>query len=116
MTKRFYAGAAALIISAGLAGSARLQAASAPPPITLKSTSVELPTSDRTFPSGPGVETVSNNCVACHSAGMILNQPALSKTAWEGEVRKMISVYKAPVSEADVPTIVTYLAHTKGTP
>ena len=83
-------------------------------PLTLKSVSVELPDSDRVFPPGPGVDTVSANCGACHSAGMILNQPSLSKAAWEGEVKKMINVYKAPVEAADVPAIVTYLAATKG--
>ena len=84
--------------------------AASAPPFPLKSVSVELPASDRGFPQGPGAETVGNNCVTCHSAGMILNQPALSKTAWEGEVHKMISVYKAPVSPEDALIIVDYLA------
>ena len=43
-----------------------------------------------------------------------MNQPALSRTAWEGEVTKMRNVYKAPVAAEDVATIVGYLAAVKG--
>ena len=88
--------------------------AEAAPPFTLKSTSVELPDSQREFPKATGVETVSANCVTCHSPGMILNQPALSKASWDAEVHKMITVYKAPVAEADVAAIVNYLVEVKG--
>ena len=45
---------------------------------------------------------------------MVLNQPALPKATWEAEVRKMINVYKAPIDEADVASIVAYLAKYKG--
>jgi hypothetical protein len=44
---------------------------------------------------------------------MVLNQPVLSKSAWQAEVTKMIQFYKAPVSEGDVPAIVDYLARMK---
>ena len=59
------------------------------------------------------MDTVTANCTGCHSSGMILNQPSLSRTAWEGEVKKMVSVYKAPVEASDIPAIVAYLAATK---
>ena len=39
----------------------------------------------------------TNNRFAWHSADMVLNQLALSKSAWTAEVNKMIDVYKAPV-------------------
>lgn len=81
---------------------------------TLSSLSVELPTSDREFPPGPGVEAVQANCAACHSPGMILNQPALSHATWETEVHKMVAVYKAPVPEEDAKAIVAYLDSIKG--
>jgi hypothetical protein len=45
---------------------------------------------------------------------MILTQPPLAKAAWEAEVAKMRNVYKAPVDEKDVPTIVDYLTAVKG--
>ncbi|WGD50213.1 cytochrome c [Bradyrhizobium sp. CB1650] len=80
----------------------------------ITSTTVELPSGDALFPSGSSVEAINNNCLACHSADMVLNQPALSKSAWESEVRKMINAYKAPIDESDVPAIVDYLVKTKG--
>jgi cytochrome c553 len=82
------------------------------PLITLKSVTVDLPDSDRTF-LGPGSDAINNNCLACHSADMVLNQPALPKSVWQAEVTKMIQNYKAPVSEEDVAAIVDYLAHMK---
>jgi hypothetical protein len=45
---------------------------------------------------------------------MVLNQPALSKTAWSAEVDKMINFYKAPVDPGDVAAIVEYLSHIEG--
>jgi mono/diheme cytochrome c family protein len=82
------------------------------PPI--KSTTVDLPAGDSMFPGGAAADAINNNCLACHSADMVLNQPALPKAAWEAEVHKMISVYRAPIDEADVPAIVGYLVSTKG--
>ena len=82
--------------------------------LTLTSLSVDLPDSDREFPPGPGVEVAQANCAACHSVGMVLNQPALSRTTWETEVHKMVAVYKAPVSDEDAKTIVAYLDSIKG--
>ena len=40
--------------------------------------------------------------------------PALSRTAWQQEVDKMRTQYKAPVDDAAVPAIVAYLASHKG--
>jgi len=81
--------------------------------IRLRSVGFEFPTSDRAFPGGAGAELVANNCVSCHSAGMILNQPALTKAEWTGEVTKMLRTYKAPVAEQDMAGIVAYLAGLK---
>jgi cytochrome c5 len=60
--------------------------------------------------TGAGSEPVNNNCTACHSAEMVLAQPVLSKTVWQAEVTKMVKVYKASVSEEDIPAIVEYLS------
>lgn len=108
--------AAAAVCAAGLVpASARAGVSGADAgPFTVKSASVELPDSSRPFSPGPGMDTVTANCTGCHSSGMILNQPNLSRTAWEGEVKKMVSVYKAPVEASDVPAIVAYLAAVKG--
>jgi hypothetical protein len=83
-------------------------------PIELKSVKIDLPDSNRMFPDGAGSDAINNNCLACHSAGMVLNQPELSKQAWQAEVNKMISAYKAPVAPEDVGTIVEYLTNLKG--
>jgi cytochrome c553 len=80
----------------------------------LTSVNVDLPAGDRQFPGGTEADAINNNCLACHSANMVLNQPALPKATWEAEVRKMINIYKAPVDDADVASIVAYLAKTKG--
>ena len=82
---------------------------------TLQSASIDLPQGNFQFPPGPGSDAITNNCLACHSAGMVLNQPPLPKATWEAEVHKMINIYKAPVAPEDVPAIVAYLDATKGT-
>ena len=89
-------------------------AARAATPLELKSVKIDLPDSDKMFPDGPGSDAINNNCLACHSAGMVLNQPALSKQAWAAEVSKMINNYKAPVAPEDVGPIVVYLTALKG--
>jgi len=89
-------------------------AARAAPPLELKSVKLDLPDSDRMFPDGPGSDAINNNCLACHSADMVLNQPTLSNEAWTAEVHKMINNYKAPVAPEDVAAIVDYLTALKG--
>jgi hypothetical protein len=78
------------------------------------SVDVDLPAGDLVFPGGREAAAINGNCLSCHSAGMVLNQPALTKAAWSAEVAKMIGVYKAPVAAADVPAIVGYLVATRG--
>jgi cytochrome c553 len=87
----------------------------AQPMQTLKSASIDLPQGNFQFPPGPGSDAITNNCLACHSAGMVLNQPRLPKATWEAEVHKMINIYKAPVAPEDIQAIVAYLVATKGT-
>jgi len=92
--------------------SAEASASSGTAPVTgfaLKSVSVDLPVSDVAFPGGAKADAIAANCLSCHSAGMVLTQPALTKAAWTGIVEKMIHAYKAPVAEADVAAIVDYL-------
>ena len=77
--------------------------------VTLRSVKVDIPDRDRNF-EGPGADVVNNNCLACHSAGMVLTQPRLSRAVWQAEVEKMRNTYKAPVDAKDIPAIVDYLA------
>jgi sulfite dehydrogenase (cytochrome) subunit B len=75
---------------------------------------VDLPFGDAAFPEGRGSQATSDNCLACHSADHVLNQPSLSKEGWEEVVQKMVRAYKAPISPEDAEKIVGYLAATKG--
>jgi hypothetical protein len=81
---------------------------------TLRSVDVEFPDPGRQFPGGDEAEAINNNCLACHSAGMVLTQPHLSRAEWQSEVDKMRNTYKAPIGDADVPAIVNYLANRGG--
>jgi mono/diheme cytochrome c family protein len=83
--------------------------------ITLKSPKLDVPTSDAMFPAGAGSDAINNNCLACHSADHVLNQPSLSRKAWQEVVNKMITAYRAPISPDDAKAIVDYLVRTKGT-
>jgi mono/diheme cytochrome c family protein len=65
------------------------------------------------FPAGTAADVVTNNCTACHSPGMILNQPPLTATQWRAEVTHMRRDFKAPIAEDDVAAIVAYLSATK---
>ena len=82
--------------------------------LVLKSVTVDLPSDGRMFPGGPGSDAANGNCLACHSADMVLNQPAMSKTQWREEVEKMRTAYKAPIDPKDVDAILDYLVSTKG--
>ena len=75
---------------------------------------MELPDSGSLFPEDAKADAINNNCLACHSAEMILTQPHLSRSQWQAEVDKMRNVYKAPVAAADIPAIVGYLSAIDG--
>lgn len=78
--------------------------------VTLRSVDVDIPNGDRRF-EGPGADVVNNNCLVCHSAGMVLTQPPLPRAVWQSEVEKMRNTYKAPIDAEDIPAIVDYLAN-----
>jgi len=89
-----------------------LLVAPAAPLEELKSLDLQVPTSDQLLPD-PGADAINNNCLACHSADHILNQPSLPRQSWEEVVNKMIDAYKAPISSKDAVAIVDYLSRTK---
>ncbi len=70
---------------------------------------VELPASDEAFPPGIGADIASNQCLICHSAGMVLTQPPLKKDEWRAEIMKMRSAYGAPIPEDQVDGLSEYL-------
>jgi cytochrome c553 len=80
--------------------------------VTLHSVSVSSPRSDSTFP-GAGAEAINNDCLICHSAGMVLDQAALSRAEWQNIVDQMRNDFKAPFVAGDTAAIVDYLVNLK---
>jgi hypothetical protein len=63
----------------------------------------------------PGYVKAQANCVACHSAEYMLYQPPTApRPYWEAMVTRMKVVFKAPITDADMPEIVDYLVKTYG--
>ena len=81
--------------------------------VTLTSAAISLPDEAESLPDGPHADLVTQRCTACHSAGMILAQPALSAEQWQATVTKMREAYRAPVPQSDDAPIVAYLAGLK---
>jgi sulfite dehydrogenase (cytochrome) subunit B len=60
-----------------------------------------------------GYPKAENLCGVCHSRDYISTQPpGKGKDFWTAEVTKMVTVYGAPIVEADRATIIEYLAAT----
>ena len=78
--------------------------------IELPGDAVQLKASDL-----PGYAKAQASCVACHSAEYMLYQPASAPRGyWENMVKRMKTVFKAPLDDADMPAIVDYLVKTYG--
>lgn len=66
---------------------------------------------------GPGLAQVQANCGTCHSLDyIVMNSPFLDRAGWDGEVKKMINVFGAPISAGDAKAITDYLAQNYGKP
>ncbi|MGC1389131.1 MAG: hypothetical protein WA807_14060 [Steroidobacteraceae bacterium] len=64
---------------------------------------------------GQHAALVQSYCSICHSLDyIVMNSLFLSRTAWEGEVRKMMKIMGAPVPDSDVAPIVDYLTQNYG--
>jgi len=68
---------------------------------TFKLPPLEFPADATSYPDGPNLKTMNQNCLACHSADMVVDQPLLPRATWAAEVAKMRNTYKAPISDAD---------------
>lgn len=95
----------ALLIAFTLAGCTQ------PAPFAFTNASIHLPDTEPKLPSGPDVALVEANCLACHSADMMTNQPALGAKGWAKTIAKMREVYKAQIRAEDEPKIVAYLVN-----
>lgn len=72
--------------------------------------SVVLPTSSTTFPVGEGADIANSQCLICHSAGMVLRQPALSESQWQTIINKMRTAYGAPLPADQINALAAYLS------
>ena len=66
------------------------------------------------LPQAPGYLTYVSNCLICHSASYVQNQPQLPEEKWKAIVTKMQKTFGAPVSDSATQVIVEYLATIKG--
>ncbi len=63
----------------------------------------------------PGYAKAQASCTACHSAEYMQYQPpTASRAYWDAMVKRMKTVFKAPLDDADMPVIVDYLVKTYG--
>ena len=63
----------------------------------------------------PETPALIANCSGCHSLDYIqMNSRFVKRAGWEAEVKKMVSVMGAPVSEADAAKLVDYLTREYG--
>jgi len=76
--------------------------------------SVDLPASDLEFPAGRDADLANVHCLICHSAGMVLRQPALTKDQWRAEVVKMRTAFGALVPAEQVESLTEYLHRLNG--
>ena len=95
--------AAALVCSLGTAQAVVKNIQLPPDPVQLKASPL------------PGYAKAQEQCVACHSAEYMLYQPPTApRSYWEAMVKRMKTVFNAPLADADIPLIVDYLVKTYG--
>jgi mono/diheme cytochrome c family protein len=100
-----------LALGLGAAGVLALRAPAATGPRVV---TVTFPATTINFKPGPNLAAAQANCLICHGADYVYNQPPLSKAQWTAEVTKMRNAYKAPVVDGDVERIVEYLMSQNG--
>jgi mono/diheme cytochrome c family protein len=99
-----------IIVLAGIVGLAMAAVA--------QQRSIQLPADNPAsqLKSGPGEALTTRTCALCHSLDYMVHQPRLNSAQWEAEVRKMITVYGAPINDVDAKAISEYLAANYGSP
>jgi mono/diheme cytochrome c family protein len=83
-------------------------------PVRFAPLNAELPVSSVAFPPGKGSEIANAYCLMCHSAGMVLRQPALIVDEWNAEIRRMQSAFGAPIPPDQVDALARYLGGING--
>ena len=84
---------------------------------TLRSKTIDLPPDGVQLKASPlpGYAKAQTSCVACHSAEYMAYQPpTAARPYWDTMVKRMKTVFNAPIDEADIPVLVDYLVKTYG--
>ncbi len=76
--------------------------------------SITLPRMEVELPAGPHQKEFLVACTTCHSAHLVLNQPAFTGDKWSGIVKKMVKTYGASIAVDDEPALVEYLMAIRG--
>lgn len=99
-----------LLTSVALQSWAQNQASTEKADVLRAKVSVVLPTSAAGFPAGDGADIANSQCLICHSAGMVLLQPALSEAQWQTIINKMRTAYGAPLPADQINALAAYLS------
>ena len=94
-------------------GGPALSPSKAPPP-SWKTARIELPLSDAVFPASADSQIANSQCLICHSAGMVLRQPPLTKDQWRAEIVKMRTAFGALIPEDQIDALTEYLVRING--
>ena len=93
----------AALLAAGSAGAVTKTFTSPPDGVVLKPSAL------------PGYAKAQGVCSSCHSAEYLQYQPpSAARPYWDTMVKRMKTVFKAPVPDEDIPVIVDYLVKTYG--
>jgi hypothetical protein len=65
--------------------------------------------SAETLKGTPEEKAVMGYCLQCHSYDYIKTNAPLTQKGWEGVVKKMVNVFKAPIPEDAQKQIIEYL-------
>jgi cytochrome c5 len=67
--------------------------------------------SDIVLANDPGRAQVQAACSMCHSLDyIVMNSPIQDHAGWEKTVKKMVTVYGAPLTAEESAAIIAYLA------
>jgi len=75
---------------------------------------IKMPYISFPMKEGKGMYATKGRCNMCHSWGYTINQGKQSRKFWERKVIKMITVFKAPIKQEDIKTVVDYLYENYG--
>jgi cytochrome c551/c552 len=81
----------------------------APLVLTAQVVHLDLPLETAAFKPAPGSEIANGQCLICHSVEYVTTQPPLPGSFWAASVKKMRDKFGAPLPEAQIEPLVSYL-------